>query len=433
MTILGRIKSKWNAFTNRDEDRERFSYTRIGASYGARPDRARLRIPNERSIISSIYTRMSIDVSEVALRHVTVDDNENYVSDYKSGLQECLRIEANIDQGARAFRQDIAMTLFDEGTAAIVATDTSDNPFDTGAYDIQTLRVGTVRAWHPEHVLVHLYNQATGEREEILLPKRIVAIVENPLHAIMNEPNSTLQRLIRKLGMLDTVDEATSSGKLDLIIQLPYVVKSEARQKQAEQRRSDIEFQLKTGKYGIAYTDGTEKITQLNRPAENNLLKQIEYLTGLLYSQLGLTPAIMDGTATPEQQLAYSNRTIEPIMDAISEAMTRVFLTKTARAQGQRVLYFRNVFRLIPLEQLAEITDKFTRNEVLTANEIRGAIGFRPSKDAKADELRNSNMPQPAEAVAAPEADAGPDELDSALEELDAEMAGLLEDAGAGE
>ena len=395
MTIMSRLKHGWNAFVGIDETTRMQSFESAGASYGSRPDRIRVRQTNERSIISSIYTRIGIDVSDVEIKHVRIDENDRFIETIKSGLQECLTVEANIDQGARAFRQDIANTLFSEGVAAIVPVDTTLDPKVSGGYDIKTLRVGRVVTWHPQHVRVDLYNERTGRREEIVLNKSIVAIVENPLYAVMNEPNSTLQRLIRKLNLLDAVDEQSSSGKLDLIIQLPYVIKSEARREQAEQRRKDIEFQLKGSQYGIAYTDGTEKITQLNRPSENNLLKQVEYLTDMLYSQLGLTAAVMDGSASESAMLNYNSRTIEPIMDAIVEAMRRTFLTKTARAQMQSIAYFRDPFKLVPISDIAEIADKFTRNEILSANEFRSFIGIRPSKDPKADELRNSNMPSP--------------------------------------
>lgn len=397
--IRGMI-SGWNAFNEPPEPMQPAESG--GAVYGGRSDRFRFRFSSERSIISSIYTRLGIDVSSVVLRHVRLDENGGYLSDIDSGLNYCLTVEANIDQAARAFRQDIAMTLFDEGVAAIVPVDTSINPFETDSFDIRTMRVGKVVTWFPRHVRVSLYNEKTGRREEITLEKRFVAIVENPLYAVMNEPNSTLQRLIRKLNLLDAVDEQSSSGKLDLIIQLPYVIKSEARRQQAEQRRTDIEFQLKGSQYGIAYTDGTEKITQLNRPAENNLLKQVEYLTQMLYGQLGLTEAVMNGTADEKAMLNYINRTIEPIVNAIVEAMRRAFLTKTARTQRQSIEFFRDPFKLVPINDLADIADKFTRNEILTSNEFRGIVGFRPSTDPKANELRNSNMPAPTEPAPQP-------------------------------
>lgn len=394
MGVIGaRLKHAWNAFLNQDPD-YRFESHAGAYIYGGRPDRIRFTIPNERSIISSVYTRLSVDIASIDMRHIRLDEAMRYLEDIDSGLNRCLTIEANIDQAGRAFRQDIAMTILDQGVAAIVPVDTTIDPSKSAGFEIKTLRVGTVVAWMPKHIRVSLYNEAVGRREEIVLEKKYVAIVENPLYAVINEPNSTLQRLIRKLNLLDAVDEQSSSGKLDLIIQLPYVIKSEARRQQAENRRKDIEFQLKGSQYGIAYTDGTEKVTQLNRPSENNLLKQIEYLTAMLYGQLGLTEAVMNGTADEKAMLNYHNRTIEPIVSAIIEAMRRTFLTNTARAQRQSIAYFRNPFRLVPVNDIAEIADKFTRNEILSSNEIRQVIGFKPSLDPKADELLNSNMPQ---------------------------------------
>lgn len=387
------LKHSWNAFVNLDQRVRALDY---GASYGMRPDRVRLQLSNERSIISSIYTRLAIDMADLLIRHVRLDDQERYVEDIKSGLNNCLRVEANLDQAARAFRQDIFMSIFDRGCIAIVPVDTTINPATSGSFDVKTMRVGYITGWYPRHVRVDLYNEDVGRREEITLEKKFVAIVENPLFSVMNEPNSTLQRLIRKLNMLDAVDEQSSSGKLDIIIQLPYVVKTEARRTQAEQRRKDMEAQLQGSKYGIAYTDGTEKVTQLNRPAENNLLKQVEYLIALLYSQLGLTPSVMDGTADEATMLNYNNRTIKPLLDAVTEAMTRSFLTKTARTQGQVVTYFRDPFKLVPLSNMAEIIDVLSRNEIVAPNEVRSAMGMKPSANPKADELMNSNMPQPA-------------------------------------
>lgn len=391
--ITDRIKHAWNAFLNQDPDQRIHSYS-SGVSYGPRPDRLRFTIPNERSIISSIYTRLSVDIAGIDIRHVRLDDNDRYLEDILSGLNNCLTLEANIDQAARAFKQDIAMTILDKGVAAIVPVDTTINPSSSGSFEIKTMRVGEVVSWMPKHVSVMVYNEAVGKREEITLEKKFVAIVENPLYSVMNEPNSTLQRLIRKLNLLDAVDEQSSSGKLDLIIQLPYVIKSEARRQQAEQRRKDIEFQLKGSQYGIAYTDGTERVTQLNRPSENNLMSQIEYLVGMLYGQLGLTEGVMNGTADEKAMLNYNNRTVEPIVEAIVQAMRRTFLTNTARSQKQSILYFRNPFKLVPINDIAEIADKFTRNEILASNEIRQIIGWKPSKDPKADLLVNSNMPQ---------------------------------------
>jgi len=385
------LKHAWNLFANLENRR---AFSQYGdPNYGGRPDRVRLRIPNERSFISSIYTRLSIDVASVDMRHVRTDDQKRYLEDIESGLNNCLTVEANLDQAARAFRQDVAMTLFDRGVAALVPVDTTLNP-ELGGFDILTLRVGEIVAWYPEYVRISLYNEAVGRREEITLKKSAVAIVENPLYAVMNEPNSTLQRLLHKLNLLDAIDEQSASGKLDIIIQLPYVIKSEARRQQAEQRRADIEFQLKGSQYGIAYTDGTEKITQLNRPAENNLMSQIEFLTEMLYGQLGLTEEVMNGTADEKAMLNYWNRTVEPILTAVVESMRRTFLTKTARTQKQTVLFFRDPFRLVPIENIAEIADKFSRNEIMTSNEIRQVVGMAPHKDPKADKLVNSNMPE---------------------------------------
>jgi hypothetical protein len=386
------LKHAWNIFSNQEQT-VKAAPSGYGG-YGARPDRQRLRIPNERSIISSIYTRLSIDVASVEMRHVRLDAQNRYLEDMDSGLNNCLTLEANIDQAARAFRQDIAMTLFDRGVAALVPVDTSISPEQTGGFDILTLRVGDIVRWYPEHVRISLYNEKTAQREEITLNKSAVAIIENPLYVVMNEPNSTLQRLLHKLNLLDAIDEQSAAGKLDLIIQLPYVIKSEARRQQAEQRRADIEFQLKGSQYGIAYTDGTEKITQLNRPAENNLMGQIEYLTAMLYGQLGLTEEVMNGTADEKAMLNYWNRTIEPVLAAITEGMRRSFLTKTARTQRQTIQFFRDPFRLVPIENIAEIADKFTRNEIMTSNEMRQVIGMAPHPDPKADQLLNSNMPQ---------------------------------------
>jgi len=390
-TFGSKLKHAWNAFTNEEADKSNaYSY---GASYGIRPDRIRMTISNERSIISSVYTRLGIDVAAIDMQHVRLDENNRYLEAIDSGLNNCLTLEANIDQGARAFRQDIAMSVFDKGVIAIVPVDTTLDPTLSGSFDIKTLRVGEIVTWFPKHVRVNLYNENTGQKHEITLPKNRVAIVENPLFAVMNEPNSTLQRLIRKLSMLDQLDEQSSSGKLDLIIQLPYVIKSEARRQQAETRRKDIEVQLKGSQYGIAYTDGTEKITQLNRPVENNLLVQVEYLTKMLYGQLGLTPAVFDGTADETEMLNYHNRTIEPVLTAIIEAMKRTFLTKTARSQRQSIAFFRDPFKLVAVADLAEIADKFTRNEIMSSNDVRAIIGMRPAVDKSADELRNKNLP----------------------------------------
>ena len=392
MNVFGRLAHAWNVFFNLDKPEPYQSTT--ATAYGSRPDRTRHRFTSEKTILSSILTRIAIDVSDLVIKHVKLDDQGRYDSEVNSGLNECLNLEANIDQGARHFRQDMVSTLFDEGVIALVPIDTTVNPRLSGSFDIKTMRVGRIMQWAPDTVRVLVYNEQTMMKEEVTVSKRYTAIVENPLYAVMNEPNSTLQRLIRKLNLLDAVDEQSSSGKLDLIIQLPYTIKSETRRQQAEQRRKDIEFQLKGSQYGIAYTDGTEKVVQLNRPSENNLLKQVEYLTELLYSQLGITKEVMDGTATQPVMLNYFHRTIKPIMDAIVEAMRRSFLTKTARTQGHSIMYFYDPFALIPVEQLAEIADKFTRNEILSSNEMRQIVGRPPAKDKKADQLRNSNMPE---------------------------------------
>lgn len=389
------LRHAWNVFSNQEQQRFNRPYTDYyssGSSGASRPDRVRYRFSNDRSIISSIYTRLCIDIASIEMRHVRLDDQNRYLEDMDSGLNNCLTLEANIDQAARALRQDIAMTLFDKGVAAVVPVDTSLSPEQSGGYDVLTLRVGDIVAWFPQHVRVNLYNEAIALRQEITLPKSTIAIIENPLYSVMNESNSTLQRLFHKLSLLDAVDEQSASGKLDLIIQLPYVIKSEARRQQAEQRRADIEFQLKGSQYGIAYTDGTERITQLNRPVENNLMGQIEFLTAMLYGQLGLTDTVMNGTADEKTMLNYWNRTIEPILGAITEEFKRKFLTKTARTQKQSIMFFRDPFRLVPIENIAEIADKFTRNEIMTSNEIRQVVGMKPHSDPKADKLQNSNL-----------------------------------------
>lgn len=391
--ITKRLAHAWNAFTDRNSEMTTQDWS-YGQSYGVQPFRGRLRVSSERSIIASIYTRIAIDVASVDIRHVRMDDQNRYIEEIKSGLNNCLSVEANLDQAARQFRQDIVLTLFDEGIAAIVPVETSADPKTTPSYDIKTMRVGKIVSWYPKHVRVSLYNQDTGRREEITLMKRNVAIVENPLYNVMNEPNSTLQRLTRKLHLLDAVDEQSSSGKLDILIKLPYPVKSEMRRAQATKRREDLEFQLKGSKYGIGWIDGTEEITQLNRPTENNLWKQITDLTVMLYGELGLTPEIMNGTADEKTMLNYNNRTVEPILGAVTEAMKRTFLTKTAISQFQSVEAFRDPFKLVQMSDLAEMADKFTRNEIFSSNEIRQFIGVKPSTDPKADELRNSNMPR---------------------------------------
>ena len=392
ISVGSRFKNAWNAFLNRDPT---LGFRDIGSGYSYRPDRFRLTRGNERSIVTSVYNRIALDVAAIDIRHVKLDDEGRFCSVVDSTLNNCLSVEANLDQTGRAFIQDAVMSMMDEGCIAIVPVDTDDDPDDTTGYKILSMRVGRIRDWYPKHVRVELYNENTGRKQDIIVPKETVAIVENPLYAVINEPNSTMQRLIRKLNLLDAVDEQSSSGKLDLIIQLPYVIKSDARRKQAEQRRSDIEKQLSGSKYGIAYTDGTEKITQLNRSLENNLMKQIEYLTSMLYSQLGITQSILDGTADDKTMLNYYNRTIEPIIAAIVDEMKRKFLTKTARSQNKSIKFFRDPFKLVPVADLAEISDKFTRNEIATSNEMRQVIGWKPSNDPKADELRNSNLSHP--------------------------------------
>lgn len=388
-SIFTRVKRGWNAFMNKDPTTRRNMF-----DYGTslRPDRMRFTRGNERSIVTAVFNRIAIDVAQIDIRHCKLDENERFLEVIKSDMNNCFELEANIDQTGRAFIQDVVLSMFDEGCIAIVPVDTSDNPNETGSYDIQTMRTGRIIEWFPQRVKVRVYNERTGKKEEIFINKRACAIVENPLYAVMNEPNSTLQRLIRKLNLLDVIDEKNSSGKLDMIIQLPYIIKTEARRQQAEQRRNDIEKQLSSTKYGIAYTDGTEKIVQLNRPIENNLMSQIEFLTSMLYSQLGISKEILDGTASEQQLLNYTNRSIEPVISAIVDEMKRKFLTKTARTQHQSIEYFKDPFKLVPVSQIAEIADKMTRNEIMTSNEIRQIIGMKPSLDPEADELRNKNL-----------------------------------------
>lgn len=393
MSFGSRLKHAWNAFTGTDYT----TYQDVGPGYSSRPDRIRLTRGNERSIITSVYNRIALDVAALNVQHIRLDENGRFLSVIQDGLNTCLTVEANIDQTARAFIQDIVVSMLDEGCVAIVPVDTTYDPSVTGSYDIQTMRVGKILDWYPQHVRVRLYNERTGTKENILVPKSTVAIIENPLYAVVNEPNSTMQRLIRKLNLLDVIDEQSGSGKLDLIIQLPYVIKTEARRQQAENRRKDIEAQLSGTKYGIAYADGTERITQLNRSVNNNLMSQIEYLTSMLYSQLGITQSILDGTADEKTMLNYNNRTIEPIISAIVDEMKRKFLTKTARSQFQSISFFRDPFKLVPVNDIAEIADKFTRNEIMTSNEIRQVIGMKPSDDPRADELRNKNLSAPIE------------------------------------
>lgn len=404
LSVGSRFKNAWNAFRNREPTKV---FQDIGYGYSYRPDRFRLTRGNERSIVTSVYNRIALDVAAIDIRHVQLDADGQFCDVVQSGLNNCLSTEANLDQTGRAFIQDAVMSMMDEGCIAIVPVDTDDDPDDTTGYQILSMRVGRIRDWYPKHIRVELYNEETGRKQDIVVPKSTVAIVENPLYAVINEPNSTMQRLIRKLNLLDAVDEQSSSGKLDLIIQLPYVIKTEARRKQAEKRRKDIEQQLAGSKYGIAYTDGTERITQLNRSLENNLMKQIEYLTSMLYSQLGITQSILDGTADDKTMLNYYNRTIEPIIAAIVDEMKRKFLSKTARSQNKSIKFFRDPFKLVPVADLAEISDKFTRNEIATSNEIRQVIGWKPSDDPKADELRNSNLSQPNESPIREERDTG--------------------------
>lgn len=397
LSIGSRLKHAYNAFMNRDPTGRDYRDTGPGSYY--RPDRPRFTRGNERTIATSIYNRIAIDVASIGINHCRVDTNGRFVEIINSSLNSCLNIEANIDQTGRAFMQDVVMSMLDEGCVAIVPVDTSINPTDTSAYDVLSMRTGKIIEWFPSHVKVRLYNERTGKQEDIKLPKKVVGIVENPLYAVMNEPNSTLQRLVKKLSLLDAIDEQSGAGKLDMIIQLPYAVKSETRRQHAESRRKEIEEQLAGSKYGIAYADSTEKIVQLNRSLENNLMKQIEYLTNTLYSQLGISQSILDGSADEQTLLNYNTRTIEPIISAIVDEMKRKFLSKTARSQNQTIKFFRDPFKLVPINNIAEIADKFTRNEILTSNEIRQIIGMKPSDDPKADKLINSNLNQPEEQV----------------------------------
>lgn len=391
MSFGSRLKHAWNAFTGNVQ----MNYRDLGMSYSYRADRPRMSRGNERSIVTSVYNRIALDVAALNVQHVRLDENGRFLSVIDDGLNNCLTLEANVDQTARSFVQDVVISMFDEGSVAIVPVDTTTDPNVSGSYDIQSLRVGQILDWYPQHIRARVYNEQTGRKEDIVVPKSAVAIIENPLYAVINEPNSTMQRLIRKLNLLDVIDEQSGSGKLDLIIQLPYVIKTEARRQQAENRRKDIENQLSGSKYGIAYTDGTEHITQLNRSVNNNLMSQIEYLTSMLYSQLGITQSILDGTADEKTMLNYNNRTIEPIISAIVDEMKRKFLTKTARSQHQSISFFRDPFKLVPVNDIAEIADKFTRNEIMTSNEIRQVVGMKPSDDPRADELRNKNLSAP--------------------------------------
>lgn len=391
MSFGSRLKHAWNAFTGNIQ----MNHRDLGMSYPYRADRPRMSRGNERSIVTSVYNRIALDVAALNVQHVRLDENGRFLSVIDDGLNNCLTLEANVDQTARSFIQDVVISMFDEGSVAIVPVDTTTDPNVSGSYDIQSLRVGQILDWYPQYIRTRVYNEQTGRKEDIVVPKSAVAIIENPLYAVINEPNSTMQRLIRKLNLLDVIDEQSGSGKLDLIIQLPYVIKTEARRQQAENRRKDIESQLSGSKYGIAYTDGTEHITQLNRSVNNNLMSQIEYLTSMLYSQLGITQSILDGTADEKTMLNYNNRTIEPIISAIVDEMKRKFLTKTARSQRQSISFFRDPFKLVPVNEIAEIADKFTRNEIMTSNEIRQVVGMKPSDDPRADELRNKNLSEP--------------------------------------
>ena len=392
-SIGSRLKHAWNAFTtNRDPT---LRYQNIGTSYSYRPNRPRFTGGNERSIVTAIYNRIALDVAAIAIQHCRLDEEGRFDSVIDSRLNNCLTLEANIDQTGRAFIQDVVMSMFDEGSVAIVPVETTFDPKITGGYDVLSMRTGKILDWYPAHVRVRVYNERSGEKEDIVLPKSAVAIIENPLYAVINEPNSTMQRLIRKLNLLDAIDEQSGSGKLDLIIQLPYTIKTEARRQQADKRLESIESQLAGSKFGIAYTDATEHVTQLNRPVENNLMKQIEYLTSMLYSQLGIAQSILDGTADEKTLLNYYDHSIEPIVSAIVDELKRTFLTKTARSQGQTILYFRDPFKLVPVADLAELADKFTRNEIMTKNEIRHILRLKPSKDPKADELINANLNHP--------------------------------------
>lgn len=410
-TIKERLQHAWNAFRGRDHPQSMPDY---GLYYGNRPDRHRFKYGTDRSLVTSVFNRIAMDVCSVGIKHVRVDYDGRYIETIHSGLNNCLTVEANLDQTGRAMIQDLVVSMFDEGCVAVVPVDTSINPSKSASYDIRSLRVGKIVGWQPEHIKVELYNEKTGKKEEITLPKRVVAIIENPLYSVINEPNSTLQRLIRKLALLDVVDEQSSSGKLDLIIQLPYVVKGDIRKQQAEQRRKDVEMQLTGSKYGIAYTDATEKITQLNRSLTNNLLEQVEYLTKLLYNQLGLTEEVFNGTADEKVMLNYNNRTLEPILSAIVEEFRRKFLTKTARTQGQSIAFFRDPFRLVPVADLANIFDVLSRNQILTSNEARAIIGYKPSEDQGADQLWNKNMPVDDQMVETPD---GQEEQTEDLEE----------------
>ncbi len=399
MNPLAGLKHAWNLFSYEDSPKRR---SPTGSSYYRNPNRASFSRGNERTIVTSVYNRLALDTASVAIRHVRLDENDRFEDYMGSGLDNCLSTEANIDQTSRNFIQDIVISMMDEGYVAVVPVDTSLDPNNTSSFDILTLRTARIVQWYPDSVTVSIYNDRTGMKQDVTLLKSQIGIIENPLYAVINEPNSTMQRLIRKLALMDNADEEVSSGNLDLLIQLPYVVKTDAKRAQAEERRREIEAQLNGSKYGVAYIDGTEHVTQLNRPIENNFIKQVQYLTELLYSQLGLTQSILDGTADDKTLNNYFNRTIEPILAAIADEFHRKFLTKTARSQRQAVRYYRDPFKLIPVTEVSEIADKFTRNEIMTSNEVRQVIGMRPSKDPAADELRNKNLSQPTDAKTAP-------------------------------
>lgn len=427
MGLSSRLQHAWNAFMNRDPT----NYIDYGFGTTYKPDRPRMTRGNERSIVTSVYNRIAMDVASVRIVHARLDSEDRFKEIIPSGLNNCLTLSANIDQTGRTFIQDVVLSLMDEGCVAIVPVDTTINPYQSSSYDINSMRTGKILEWHPRHIKVQVYDDRIGHKQEIMLPKDNVAIIENPLYAVINEPNSTNQRLIRKLNLLDAIDEQSGAGKLDLVIQLPYVIKSDARKVQAENRRREIEDQLNGSKYGIAYTDGTEKITQLNRSIDNNLMKQIEYLTSMLYSQLGITTTVLDGTADEKTMLNYTNRTIEPIISAITDELTRKFLTKTARSQKQTIMFFNDPFKLVPVADLAEIADKFTRNEIMSSNEIRQIIGRRPVDDQRADELRNKNLNAPAETAVQDQSPTSAeyisamndlDELDSQLDDLENEL-----------
>lgn len=416
VSIIDRFKNAWNVFTSRDPTR--YYHQDLGMSYSSKPDRVRLTLGNERSIVASIYSRIAIDVAAINIKHVRIDENGRYTETIKSSLNDCLSVQANKDQTGRDLIKDLVLSMFDEGCVAVVPVDLDVSPLHTDSFKIESLRVAQVLEWYPDHVRIRLYNDRKGYKEDVILPKRIVAIIENPLYSVMNEPNSTAKRLVRKLNLIDMVDEQNSSGKLDLIIQLPYVIKTQSRKDLAEQRRKDIEMQLTSSKHGIAYMDATEKVVQLNRPIENKFLEQIDYFTKQLYAQLGMADTIFNGTADEATMLNYYNRTIEPILTAITEEFRRKFLTKTARTQGQTIAFFRDPFKLVPLQQLAELADTFTRNEILSSNEIRAILGFKPDSDPKSDQLINSNIAQN-QGMMPPEEGMTEEDYQNAFNELD--------------